>query len=298
MMAKLYSSIIIHGGAWNIPKKLERPHLYGVKEACKVGRDALLDEKGGIEAVASSLTLLEEDETFDAGKGSFLNSMGRVELDAGLMEGRNQDFASVGSVSRIRNPILLCKSMLANSSNKLLVCEGAHQYAKSLGIDLIDNEELIIERELKRFQDKSEKVENYFNPSDTVGAVALDLNERICVGNTTGGTPGKPPGRIGDSPLVGCGIYAGKLAGIAATGLGEPIIKTALTKKIYEYNRLKRDIVASCSYGIKELAKYGWGGVIALDNKGNMAAEHNTEKMPFAYWNERDDKIIVKIKKE
>jgi len=291
-------SMIIHGGAWNIPKNLETPHLNGVREACKIGRDALLDGKRSTDAITESLVLLEEDDTFDAGRGSFLNSVGMVELDAGMMEGSEQNFASVGSVSKIRNPIILCKMMLERSPNKLLVCEGAHRYAESVGMLLIDNTDLVIERERRRYEKAAGNVESYFSPSDTVGAVALDGEGTIATGNTTGGTPGKLPGRIGDSPLVGCGIYAGRTAGIATTGLGEPIIKTALAKTIYEHHSRNADIGEAARYGIEKLSRYGWGGVIALDKDGNHAAEHNTEKMPFAYWNEEDDKIIVKIRKE
>jgi len=291
-------SIIIHGGAWNMPKNLEEPHLKGVREACKAGRDLLLDGKKSADAVTDALTVLEDDETFDAGVGSFLSSAGSVELDAGMMTGENQDFASCGSVTRIKNPIRLCRKMLDVSPNKLLVCEGAHQFAQKNGIVLIDNLELVTKRELDRYNKYFSAVETYFQPSDTVGAVALDGNGNITAANTTGGTPGKPPGRVGDSPIVGCGIYAGKLAGMAATGLGEPIIKTVLTKAVYDKYKETKDIWKSSEHGIKALSEYGWGGVIALDRYGNHAAVHNTTKMPYAFWNEISDKIEVKIKSE
>lgn len=288
-------SIIIHGGAWNMPASLEAAHLAGVKEACAVGRDALLDGKGSATAVTEALVVLEDDETFDAGVGSFLNSAGRVELDAGMMSGCTSDFASIGAVSRLKNPILVCRDMLVHLPNTFLMCEGAHRYAAERGFPLVDNEVLRIPREIERHERKTNAVESYFSPSDTVGAVACDGTRCLTAGNTTGGTPGKPPGRVGDSPIVGCGIFAGADAGIAATGHGEPIIKTVLSKRIYDLYLAYRDIDLAAVHGIRDLGAYGWGGVIALDSEGNAAARHNTTKMPYAVWNERDDTIRAYI---
>ncbi len=288
-------SIIIHGGAWNMPASLEAAHLTGVREACKAGRDALLDGTGSIDAVAEALVIMEEDETFDAGKGSFLNSAGTVELDAGMMCSCTSDFASIGAVSQIRNPILVCRDLLASSPNKFLVGDGAHQYAAKRGFELIDNSELCTPREIKRYERQSGAVESYFSPSDTVGAVACDGTGCLTVGNTTGGTPGKPPGRVGDSPIVGCGIYASKGCGIAATGHGEPIIKSVLAKRIYDLYEAYRDIDRAAIHGIRDLGTFGWGGIIAMDCQGAAAARHNTSKMPYATWNERDGSIVSAI---
>jgi len=278
-----------------MPKKLEAMHLKGVCEACKAGRDALLDGNGSVDAIADALVILEDDETFDAGVGSFLNSAGDVELDAGIMLGDSGDFACCGAVSRLRNPILACKKLLEIAPNRLLVCEGMHNFAEENGFELIDNDELKVSREIERYKNRSTPVEKYFSPSDTVGAVALDKYGQIAAANTTGGTPGKLPGRVGDSPIVGCGIYAGPKAGIAATGYGEPIIKTVLCKCVYdEYSKCK-DIDLATNHGIATLSLYGWGGVIALDKEGNSAARHNTTKMPFATWDEKSNKIEKKI---
>lgn len=284
-------SIIIHGGAWNMPESLEAAHMRGVREACKAGRDALIDGNGSSNAVAEALVIMEEDETFDAGRGSFLNSAGMVELDAGMMVSCTSDFASLGAVSKIRNPILLCRDMLATSPNKFLVGEGAHQFAEENGITLIDNSELCTPRERERYEKKFGSVESYFSPSDTVGAVACDGAGCLTAGNTTGGTPGKPPGRVGDSPIVGCGIYAGVHGGIAATGHGEPIIKSVLAKRIYDFHVAYRDIDRAAIRGIQDLGTFGWGGIIAMDCNGNTAARHNTTKMPYATWNEKEDSI-------
>jgi beta-aspartyl-peptidase (threonine type) len=288
-------SIIIHGGAWNMPEKLDKPHLKGVEAACKVARDALLDGRGSLEAVTDALVLMEEDTTFDAGIGSFLNAAGDVELDAGIMDGTSGDYACCGAVSKLRNPILACKRLLEVSPNKLLVCGGMHAFAKEQGFTLIDNDELKIPREIERYEGKTLPVASYFSPSDTVGAVALDDGGHIVAANTTGGTPGKPPGRLGDSPLVGCGIYAGPYAGAAATGLGESIIKSVLTKRVYDYYCDHNDISLATSAGIRDLAHHGWGGVIALDKHGTPSACHNTTKMPYATWDEKSDKIEKKI---
>jgi beta-aspartyl-peptidase (threonine type) len=274
-----------------MPESLEAAHLAGVQEACKAGRDALLDGKGSVDAVADALVTMEEDETFDAGKGSFLNSAGAVELDAGMMSGCTSEFASIGAVTRLRNPILVCRDMLLTSPNKFLVADGAHRYAQERGFVLIDNSELCIPRERERYEKRFGAVESYFSPSDTVGAVACDGSGCLTVGNTTGGTPGKPPGRVGDSPIVGCGIYAGKSGGIAATGHGEPIIKSVLAKRIYDLIEAYRDIDRAAIQGISDLGSFGWGGIIAMDCEGNTAARHNTTKMPYASWNERDGRI-------
>ena len=289
-------AIIIHGGAWNMPDSLDSAHLKGVQKACEAGRDALEDGRSSLDAVCDSLVVMEEDTTFDAGRGAFLNSAGKVELDAGIMVGKTRDFACCGALSSVRNPIMLCKKMLDVRPNTFLVGRGADEFAHDCGIPKIDNSEFYTERELSRYRKKTDVVESYFSPSDTVGAVALDDSGSIVCANTTGGTPGKPPGRVGDSPIVGCGIYATRHVGIAATGHGEPIIKTVLTKRISDvYNDTGNLEKAACQ-GIVELTAYGWGGIISLSSQGVAVAKHNTTKMPFAVWNEKTGAVQTSIR--
>ena len=181
---------------------------------------------------------MEEDETFDAGRGSFLNMDGRVQLDALIMDGATLRAGGVGCVEHIRNPIRAAKKILTESPHVYFVGTGAERFAQEHGIDLCANEELVIEREVERLREAKKqgylKMPDEFGPMrshDTVGAVALDAEGNIAAATSTGGTLNKAPGRVGDSSLIGCGCYAdNRSAAVSTTGWGEPMMKLVLAK--------------------------------------------------------------------
>src|SRR4051812_3678293 len=193
-------------------------HLNGVRAAAAAGWKAL--ERGGtaVDAVEAAIVVMEDDETFDAGRGSFLTQDGRVQLDALLMEGATLRAGGVGCVEHIRNPIHAARKVLEESPHVYFVGEGAERFAQERGIALCRNEELVIPREAQRLREfqanpTSDSAQELFtadlgSPStshDTVGAVALDAAGNIAAGTSTGGILNKAPGRVGDSSLIGCG---------------------------------------------------------------------------------------------
>ena len=239
-----------------MPDDMVEAHLRGVNNALAAGWRVL--ERGGsaLDAVEEAVVIMEDDETFDAGRGSFLNRDGKVQLDALIMDGATLRAGGVGCVERLRNPVRAARKILSESPHVYFVAEGAERFAEEHGIALCKNEDLIIPREvdrLKKYQaelaqreasglSKDASTQNgndLFAPTahdpsishDTVGAVALDRNGNIAAATSTGGTLNKAPGRLGDSSLIGCGCYADNLSAAASTtGWGEPIMKLVLAK--------------------------------------------------------------------
>lgn len=256
-------------------------------------------QSGGraLDAVQAAIISMEEDETFDAGRGSFLTRDGRVQLDALMMDGSNLRAGGVGCVERIRNPIKAARLVLDESPHIYMVAEGAEQFAKEHGLKLCDNSELVIDREVKRLKDfqarsAAGEPDTTFAGSildkghDTVGAVALDADGNIAAGTSTGGTLNKAPGRVGDSSLIGCGCYADNLsAAVSCTGWGEPIMKLVLAK--WAADRVQGggapDAVAQEAMFYLKNRLEGHGGMILLDQRGRFGIAHNTPRMAWAY---------------
>ena len=236
---------------------------------------------------------MEDDETFDAGRGSFLNRDGRVQLDAFIMEGATLRGGGVGCVERLRNPVRAARKVLSESPHVYFVAEGAERFASEHGIPLCKNEDLIIPREVERLREYQSHLEEHradlFAPTishDTVGAVALDREGHIAAATSTGGTLNKDPGRLGDSSLIGCGCYADDLsAAVSTTGWGEPIMKLVLAK--WAADRVESGNLPE--WAVKEAMNYlkqrvrGHGGIILLDATGRFGISHNTPRMAWAF---------------
>jgi len=298
--------LVVHGGAWAIPDDVVEAHLNGVTEALAEGWRVL--ERGGkaLDAVQAAIVAMEEDETFDAGRGSFLTRDGRVQLDALMMDGATMRAGGVGCVERIRNPIQAARLVLDDSPHVYFVGEGAERFAQEHGMALCRNEELVIEREVQRLRGAQEKEAaghpdlTFAGPQtshDTVGAVALDANGNVAAGTSTGGTLNKAPGRVGDSSLIGCGCYADNLSAAAScTGWGEPIMKLVLAK--WAADRVRSggapDAVASEAVEYLKRRLEGHGGIILLDARGRFGIAHNTPRMAWAYKSTEGDKSGVK----
>src|ERR1700720_4651906 len=267
-------------------------HLNGVRNAAAAGWRAL--ERGGsaLDAVEEAVVIMEDDETFDAGRGSFLNREGKVQLDALIMDGATLRAGGVGCVERLRNPVRAARKILSDSPHVYFVAEGAERFAAEHGIALCRNEDLIIPREgerLREFQARSEEEKfDLFAPTishDTVGAVALDRDGNIAAATSTGGTLNKAPGRLGDSSLIGCGCYANnESAAASTTGWGEPIMKLGLAKwtadRIAAGNLPEWSAQEAMNY-LKQRVN-GHGGIIVLDAKGHFGIAHNTPRMAWA----------------
>jgi beta-aspartyl-peptidase (threonine type) len=287
--------LVVHGGAWDIPDDMVEAHLNGVRNAAAAGWRVL--ERGGsaLDAVEEAVVVLEDDETFDAGRGSFLNRDGKVQLDAFIMDGATLRGGGVGCVERIRNPVRAARKILGDSPHVYFVAEGAERFAAEHGIALCRNEDLIIPREVERlraYQAQSVGDGNdLFAPApdmlshDTVGAVALDREGNISASTSTGGTLNKAPGRLGDSSLIGCGCYADNASAAASTtGWGEPIMKLVLAKWAadrVESGSLPEWVAQEAMNYLKQRLN-GHGGIILLDAKGRFGISHNTPRMAWA----------------
>lgn len=267
-------------------------HLNGVRNATAAGWRVL--ERGGssLDAVEEAVVVMEDDETFDAGRGSFLNRDGRVQLDALIMDGGTLRGGGVGCVERLRNPVRAARKILSESPHVYFVAEGAERFAAEHGIPLCRNEDLIIPREVARLREYQSHLEEHradlFAPTishDTVGAVALDRDGNIAAATSTGGTLNKAPGRLGDSSLIGCGCYADNLSAAASTtGWGEPIMKLVLAKWAadrVESGNMPEWVAQEAMNYLKQRVN-GHGGIIVLDARGRFGIAHNTPRMAWA----------------
>jgi beta-aspartyl-peptidase (threonine type) len=287
--------LLVHGGAWAIPDEAVEAHERGVRAAADIGWQVL--EKGGtaLDAVEEAIVAMEDDDTFDAGRGSFLNEDGRVQLDALLMDGASLQAGGVGCVERLMNPIRAARKVLSDSPHIYFVGEGAERFAEEHGIALCANEDLILERELARWKDAKKqqylKVPPEFagppmNSHDTVGAVARDARGNIAAGTSTGGTLNKAAGRVGDSSLIGCGCYADNLsAAVSTTGWGEPMMKLVLSKWAadrVETGEAPQEVAAAAIERLHSRLG-GHGGIILLDSQGRIGLAHNTPRMAWAW---------------
>jgi len=284
--------LVVHGGAWAIPDDMVEAHLKGVRNAAAAGWRVL--ERGGssLDAVEEAVVVMEDDETFDAGRGSFLNRDGKVQLDALIMDGGTLRAGGVGCVERIANPVRAARKILSESPHVYFVAEGAERFAAEHGIPLCRNEDLIISREVERLREYlahgEDRREDIFAPAishDTVGAVALDRAGNIAAATSTGGTLAKAPGRLGDSSLIGCGCYADNLSAAASTtGWGEPIMKLVLAK--WAADRVESgsmpEWVAQEAMNYLKQRVDGHGGIILLDAQGRFGIAHNTPRMAWA----------------
>ena len=275
-----------------MPDDMVDAHLNGVRNAVAAGWNALSRGGSSVDAVEEAVVVMEDDETFDAGRGSFLNRDGKVQLDALIMEGETLRAGGVGCVERLRNPVRAARKILSESPHVYFVGEGAERFAAEHGIELCRNEDLVIPREIERLREyqahADEEAPNLFAPAishDTVGAVALDRNGNIAAATSTGGTLNKAPGRLGDSSLIGCGCYAdNKTAAASLTGWGEPIMKLVLAK--WAADRVASgslpEWVAAEAINYLESRVHGHGGIILLDSRGRFGIAHNTPRMAWA----------------
>jgi len=288
-------SLIVHGGAWTIPESAIEDAQRGCRRALEAGWGVLSAGGTALDAVEAAIVVLEDDPIFDAGVGSHLNREGRVELDAIIMDGRTLDAGAVASVDCVRNPIRLARKVMESSEHVLLVGEGAEQFAKEHGVALCRPEALIIERERQAWQKcregKHSSAHHFAEHLGTVGAVARDRGGNIVAGTSTGGTCCKLPGRVGDSPLIGCGCYADvEAGGISCTGYGEAIMRIVMAKTAADFLRpptggtsLSAEEAAQRTVRLLGERGKGTGGLILLDREGRPGFAFNTPHMAYGY---------------
>jgi beta-aspartyl-peptidase (threonine type) len=315
-------AIIIHGGAGTILKENlseEKENAYKLKleEAIRTGYTILKDGGTSQEAVVKTIQVMEESSLFNAGKGAVFTHEETNELDASFMDGKTLNAGAVAGVMNVKSPIELAVKIMTDSEHVMLSGKGASIFAKEKGLEIVDPSYFYTEKRFKSLQRIKNKVktERYHNDKKaafydadiknskfgTVGCVALDKNGNIAAGTSTGGMTNKRWGRIGDAPIIGSGTYANnKTCGVSSTGWGEYFIRNQVAYDISAQMEYKNSSLKEATKDViqNKLTKLGGtGGVVALDNKGNMSFEFNTAGMYRASMNEKGE-LIVKIYKE
>jgi L-asparaginase / beta-aspartyl-peptidase len=315
-------SLIVHGGAWDIPDDAVDACKSGCARALSAGWSILSRGGSALDAVEASIIVLEDDPVFDAGFGSHLNLDGRVECDAIVMDGATLRAGSVAALQHIKNPIRAARTVLEKCPHMMLVAEGAERFVAQHGIPLCAPEDLISPAEREAWQrcrvDTHAAEHHRGHDQGTVGAVAFDSHGKLFAATSTGGTCCKLPGRVGDSPLIGCGCYAdSETAGVSATGYGEAIMKVVLSKSAADFlhsplvraglmhpepsrktaptplaapiaessTSLTSSAMRAAQAAVQLLAKrtHATAGLILLDRLGNPGFAFNTPRMAYAY---------------
>jgi L-asparaginase / beta-aspartyl-peptidase len=309
----------VHGGLGlpreEVSKELEAELRATLEQALQAGFDALAESKStGIDAVETAIRLLEDSPLFNAGKGAVFTNEGRNELDASIMEGKTKRAGAVAGVTMVKNPISAARVVMEKSPHVLLIGRGAEVFATQNGVEIVDPGYFWtlprwrqIQQQWERSKSKApkdRKTQSSQGPAaagpkhvwGTVGAVALDSAGNLAAGTSTGGTSGKAPGRVGDSPIIGAGTYAdnGGCA-VSCTGHGEYFIRFAVAHEVnalMKYERLAVEEATNrvVNHTLKDAG--GEGGLIALDAEGNYTAAYNSEAL-FRGYVTRKGKIEV-----
>ena len=287
-------AIVIHGGAgWSRNQTEEK--LKSIEDGLKRALDegfAILESGGtSLDAVEAAVVILEDDVTFNAGKGSVYTAEEKQEMDASIMTGELQNAGAVASVSTIKNPIKLARYVMEKTEHVLIVGQGAEKVAIKGGLEVVDPSYFYSKEKLDRVRRQKTKDE-----LSTVGAVAIDKEGNISAATSTGGRSNKLPGRVGDSPIIGAGTWAqNNLCGVSGTGHGEYFMRFNVAREIcarMDYLGLTAD--QASNQVIDELSGMGIeGGVIVIDKEGNASMIFNTDGMARAYKNSKGDEIVT-----
>jgi len=267
-------AIIVHGDAGRGSGERREARLAGCRAAAVIGWNVIQAGGPALDAVEAAVAALEDDPVFNAGTGSSLNRDGVVEMDAALMSG-TLEAGAVAAVSGIRNPIRLARKVLEDGRHVLLAGPGACDFARQAGFPMVPPEALVTPAQQEHWE----------KGHGTVGCVAVDSQGRIAGGTSTGGIMGKLPGRIGDSPLIGCGTYANPTGAASCTGGGEAIIKVLLAKTSVDLLDAGAGPAEAAQQAVALLARDvgGHAGVILVDRVGAVGYAHNTEEMTVCH---------------
>ncbi|HEX9792413.1 MAG TPA: isoaspartyl peptidase/L-asparaginase [Planctomycetota bacterium] len=277
--------VLVHGGAGNVPEARRETHLEGCRRAAERGGEVLDAGGSAVEAASAAVVVLEDDNNFNAGTGCALDRNGRVSLDAAVMCGATLNAGAVAALPPFRNPVLLAVRLLERRE-VLIVGPAAAAWAAAEGFELLPDDAMITpgsRREWQRVIDRGE-VSNW--AGGTVGAVARDAQGRLAAATSTGGAMGKPPGRVGDSPLIGMGTYADGHAAISATGDGEAFIRTVFAARVADAIAAGAAPEAALKAGLERVHSQagGNGGAILVGPTGGPVAARHAEFMSHAWW--------------
>lgn len=291
--------IVVHGGAgfW---RTAIRKAMVGLRKSASAGSRVLAHGGSALDAVEAAVSVMEDDPVFNAGKGSSLTFVGTVEMDAAVMDGRDLSAGAVALVRRIKNPVHLARLVMEKTDHVLLAGRSAERLAKAFSLPTANpitraRRRMLLESRKNHLNTRLAWVKK--NPGllqefpeivkhDTVGAVALDSEGNFAAAASTGGTTMKLPGRIGDTPQIGSGVYSDNQCGAATvTGWGEVAIKLALSRTVCLAMGSGLSATRAAELAIRTASERlrGDAGVIAIDRRGRVAAIHNTPFLPWAY---------------
>jgi beta-aspartyl-peptidase (threonine type) len=307
--------IAVHGGAGEWQPERRKAGIAGVKTAAKTGFDVLI-KRGALDAVEAAVESMEDDPVFNAGLGSTLTIDKHIEMEASIMDGRTLKAGAASLLKDIKNPVHLARIIMENTDHIYIVGEGAEKLARLFKLERRDP---TTELRLKYWNVLRCKLEtgevDYLpktyklmkkNPGlfqlDTVGAVALDKKGNVAAATSSGGFALKLPGRIGDTPLIGCGNYADNEAGAcSATGMGEIAMRLVLAKAVCDEMRdgvsaekAVEDLIMLVNRRIKDTINSM--GFIAVDKKGNIGVAHNSKNICYGYMRAGMEKPFAALK--
>jgi beta-aspartyl-peptidase (threonine type) len=299
-MSTMTPAILVHGGAGNLgpddPASSggDAPRLVGVREAARAAW-AILDRGGSaLDAVEAAVRVLEDDPTYNSGTGACLTAAGDVELDASIMDGATLRCGAVAVVKDVKNPVTLARRVMDRSEHVLLAGPGASAFAREVGIPAYDNALLVTPLQRARWERLRGTAPSGHG---TVGAVARDRHGHVAAATSTGGMAMKRPGRVGDTPIVGCGTYADDaLAAVSCTGHGERFIQLTLARHCADLVAHGRSAMEAAQTAIRTLRERvdGEGGLIVVPPRGEVGFAHNTPIMARA-WARPDGSIVAEL---
>ncbi|WP_109809199.1 isoaspartyl peptidase/L-asparaginase [Sphingosinithalassobacter portus] len=283
-------TLVIHGGAGIIQRDRMTPEREaatqaGLEAALKAGSDVLANGGSAMDAVEAAIRVLEDDPSFNAGRGAVFTWDGRNELDASIMDGSNRAAGAVAGLTTVRHPISAARAVMTDSPHVLLSGEGAEQFARGAELEIVDPSWFATPERLRQLEEFKSRRADWFDVDlkyGTVGAVALDSQGHVAAGTSTGGLTGKRWGRIGDSPIIGAGTYADdRGCAISATGAGEFFIREGVAHEICARVRFTGETLKQAADIVlgetEELG--GKGGVIVTGPSGEMAWSFTTPGM-------------------
>jgi beta-aspartyl-peptidase (threonine type) len=302
LLEKQKPVMVVQGGAGTWQPERSQPGILGVKKAATIGFEVLKKDGKALDAVMEAVSSMEDDGAFNAGYGSSLNIDKQIEMEASIMDGKTLQAGAAGLLHDVKNPVRLARIVMEDSDHVFVVGEGAEKLAK---LHKLPRRDPMTDLRLRYYeaQKKALLEGRYELPKlaelvklhpelfslETVGALALDKNGNVAAATSTGGFPLKLPGRIGDSPLIGCGTYADNLVGAcSATGVGEIAIRLVLAKTVCTYMENGKSADKAVELAIKLVNQriptgYNAMGLVALDTRGRIGAAHNSANLCWAY---------------
>jgi beta-aspartyl-peptidase (threonine type) len=260
------------------------PAQKGCREGILAGWRILQNNGSALDAVEAAVRVLEDNPLYNAGTGSSLTREGKIEMDAGIMDGTTFQVGAVAGVELIKNPIRLARKVL-DSPHVMLIGNGAQQFALEHDMSLCRRDDLLTEPVYKRWQEHHTAHTPKEWKYGTVGAAAIDSSGGLAAATSTGGLMNKHPGRVGDSPLVGCGFYADEYAAVSCTGYGEDFVRLLIAKRAADYVARGYTAQHAADEAMNMLATRtsGTGALIVVDAQGRVGSAKVSQHMPYAY---------------